>query len=158
MENSAGVVEAVKATLARGVEAIFVPGDTTVISAVDAVIAAAAKAGVPVFSVNPGAPDRGTLFDVGFDFHEVGLAAGRLAADVLAGADPATIPIRETAAVIPPRLVVNLVAAGVDRGRWRIPDDLLAQAAFVVDATGVHEHPAAVLAGPFTEAEPFRPD
>ena len=158
VENSAGVVEAVKATLARGVEAIFVPGDTTVISAVDAVIAAAAKAGVPVFSVNPGAPDRGTLFDVGFDFHEVGLAAGRLAADLLDGTDPATIPIRETAAVIPPRLVVNLVAAGVDRGRWRIPDELVAQAAFVVDAAGVHEHPAAVLAGPFTEAEPFRPD
>ncbi|NDC62553.1 MAG: hypothetical protein EBZ59_00865 [Planctomycetia bacterium] len=151
VENSAGVVEAAKATLARGAEAIFIPGDTTVMSAVDAVIAAGAKAGVPVFSVNPGVPDRGTLFDVGFDFHQVGLAAGRLAADLLDGADPATVPIRETAEVIPPRLFVNLVAPGVDRGRWRIPDDIVAQAAVVVDAEGVHERPESVLAGPFDE-------
>jgi ABC-type uncharacterized transport system substrate-binding protein len=153
VENSAGVVEAVKATLARGAEAIFVPGDTTVMNAVDAVIAAGAKAGVPVFSVNPGVPDRGTLFDVGFDFHQVGLAAGRLAADLLDGVDPATVPIRETAEVIPPRLFVNLAARGVDYGRWRIPDEIIAEAAFVIDEAGVHEKPEAVLAGPFTEAE-----
>jgi ABC-type uncharacterized transport system substrate-binding protein len=153
VENSAGVVEAVKSTLSRGAEAIFMPGDTTVMNAVDAVIAAGAKAGVPVFSVNPGVPDRGTLFDVGFDFHQVGLAAGRLAADLLDGTDPATVPIRETAEVIPPRLFVNLAARGVDYTRWRIPDDLLAQAAFVIDERGVHEKPEATLAGPFAEVE-----
>ncbi|MFM7108751.1 MAG: ABC transporter substrate-binding protein [Planctomycetaceae bacterium] len=153
VENSSGVVEAVKSTLSRGAEAIFMPGDTTVMNAVDAVIAAGAKAGVPVFSVNPGVADRGTLFDVGYDFHQVGLAAGRLTADLLDGVDPATVPIRETAQVIPPRLFVNLVATGVDRARWRIPEDLLAQAAFVIDEQGVHEKPEAVLAGPFTEAE-----
>ena len=153
VENSSGVVEAVKSTLARGAEAIFVPGDTTVMNAVDAVIAAGAKAGVPVFSVNPGVPDRGTLFDVGFDFHQVGLAAGRLAADLLDGVDPAGVPIRETAEVIPPRLFVNLVAPGVDRARWRIPADLVSQAAFLIDESGVHESPDAVLAGPFTEAQ-----
>jgi putative ABC transport system substrate-binding protein len=153
VENSAGVVEAVKATIARGAEAVFVPGDTTVVIAIDAVIAAAVKAGVPVFSVNPGRPDRGTLFDVGFDFHQVGLAAGRLAADLLDGEDPATVPIRETTDVIPPRLVVNLVAPGVDGTRWRIPEELVSQAATVVDATGVHERPEAVLAGPFTEPD-----
>ena len=153
VENSAGVVEAVKATLARGAEAIFMPGDTTVMNAVDAVIAAGAKAGVPVFSVNPGVPDRGTLFDVGFDFHQVGLAAGRLAADLLDGVDPTTVPIRETAEVIPPRLFVNLVAPGVDRTLWRVPDELLAEAVVVTDERGVHERPDAVLAGPFDEAE-----
>jgi len=153
VENSAGVVEAVKSTLARGAEAIFMPGDTTVMNAVDAVISAGAKAGVPVFSVNPGVPDRGTLFDVGFDFHQVGLAAGRLAADLLDGTDPVSVPIRETAEVIPPRLFVNLAAKGVDYARWRIPDDLIAQAAFVIDEQGVQEKPEAVFTGPFTEAE-----
>jgi putative ABC transport system substrate-binding protein len=151
VENAAAVVEAVKVTLSRGVEAMFVPGDTTVISAIDAVITASSKAGVPVFTVNPGAPDRGSLFDVGFDFHEVGLAAGRLAADLLDGVDPATIPIRETQEVIPPRLLVNTVAPGVDRVRWRIPDDILRQAAVVVDADGVHQQPGAALEGPFVE-------
>jgi 4-hydroxy-3-polyprenylbenzoate decarboxylase len=91
VENSAGVIEALQATIARGAEVIFVPGDTTIASVVESVIATAAKARIPVFSVVPGAPNRGTLFDVGFDFREVGLLAGRTAGDILAGADPATI-------------------------------------------------------------------
>jgi ABC-type uncharacterized transport system substrate-binding protein len=154
VENSSGVIEAVQATVARGAEAIFVPGDTTVASVIDSIVATAAKAGRPVFTVVPGKPDRGTLFDVGFDFREVGLLAGRTAGDLLAGTDPATIPIGETARNIQPRLTVNRVAPGADRSRWRVPDDLLAQARVVVDDRGIREQPQALLQGPFTEAEP----
>lgn len=152
VENSSGVIEAIQSTLSRGAEAVFVPGDTTVSSVMDSIIATAAKAGVPVFTVVPGAADRGTLFDVGFDFREVGLLAGRLAGDLLRGTDPATVPIGETAQVIPPRLTVNLVAPGYDTGRWRVPDDLLRQAKTVIDSTGRRDQPEAVLTGPFTEA------
>lgn len=154
VENSAGVIEAVQATIARGAEAIFVPGDTTIASVVESVIATAAKARIPVFSVVPGAADRGTLFDVGFDFREVGLLAGRTAGDILAGADPATIPIGETAREIPPRLTVNLAAPGYDRTVWRFPQELLSQAKVVIDADGRRDQPEAVLQGPFTEAAP----
>lgn len=154
VENSSGVIEAIQSTLSRGAEAVFVPGDTTVSSVIDSIIATAAKAGVPVFTVVPGAPDRGTLFDVGFDFREVGLLAGRLAGDLLRGTDPATIPIGETAQEIPPRLTVNLIAPGYDRSRWRVPDDLLRQARTVIDAAGRRDQPEAVLAGPFTEVTP----
>jgi ABC-type uncharacterized transport system substrate-binding protein len=153
VENSSGVMEAVQSTIARGAEAIFVPGDTTVISAIDSVIATAGKAGVPVFSVNPGPPDRGTLFDVGFNFREVGLVAGRLAADLLEGADPRTIPIRETSHEILPYLVLNVAARGVAADRWRVPDDLPAQARFFIDEKGRHDQPQAVLEGPFTEVK-----
>ncbi len=152
VENSSGVIEAIQSTLSRGAEAIFVPGDTTVSSVIESIIATAAKAGVPVFTVVPGAADRGTLFDVGFDFREVGLLAGRLAGDLLRGTDPATVPIGETAQEIPPRLTVNLVAPGYDRGRWRVPDELLRQAKTVIDTAGRRDQPEAVLAGPFTEA------
>lgn len=152
VENSSGVIEAIQSTLSRGAEAVFVPGDTTVSSVMDSIIATAAKAGVPVFTVVPGAADRGTLFDVGFDFREVGLLAGRLAGDLLRGTDPATVPIGETAQAIPPRLTVNLVAPGYDTGRWRVPDDLLRQAKTVIDSTGRRDQPEAVLTGPFTEA------
>jgi len=154
VENSSGVVEAIQSTLSRGAEAVFVPGDTTVSSVIDSIIAAAAKAGVPVFTVVPGSPDRGTLFDVGFDFREVGLLAGRLAGDLLRGTDPATVPIGETAREIPPRLTINLAAPGYDRARWRVPAELLRQARVVVDADGRRDQPEAKLAGPFTEAEP----
>jgi ABC-type uncharacterized transport system substrate-binding protein len=151
VENSSGVVEAVQSTIARGAEAIFIPGDTTVASVCDSVVHVAAQAGVPVFTVVPGKPDRGTLFDVGFDFREVGLLAGRLAGDLLDGRDPATVPIGDTAREITPRLTVNLVAPGVDRRVWRIPDDLLAQAKVVIEAGGRRDQSAAVLAGPFDE-------
>ena len=151
VENSSGVVEAVQSTIARGAEIVFVPGDTTVASACDSVVAAAGKAGVPVFTLVPGRPDRGTFVDVGFDFREVGLLAGRLAGDLLDGLDPATVPIGETAREIPPRLTVNLLAPGADPAVWRVPDDLLAQAKVVIDAAGRRDQPAAVLAGPFDE-------
>lgn len=154
VENSSGVIEAIQSTLSRGAEAVFVPGDTTVSSVMDSIVATAAKAGVPVFTVVPGKPDRGTLFDVGFDFREVGLLAGRLAGDLLGGTDPTTIPIGETAQEIPPRLTINLAAPGYDRSRWRVPGDILAQAKTVIDTSGRRDQPEATLAGPFTEAPP----
>ena len=153
VENSSGVIEAIQSTLSRGAEAVFVPGDTTVSSVIDSIVVTAAKAGVPVFTVVPGRPERGTLFDVGFDFREVGLLAGRLAGDLLGGKDPATVPIGETSREIPPRLTINLVAPGYDRERWRVPDELLGQAKVVIDGMGRHDQPSAVLAGPFTEAD-----
>ena len=154
VENSSGVIEAVQSTIARGAEAIFVPGDTTVVSAVDSVIATAGKAGIPVFSVNPGAPDRGTLFDGGFNFREVGLVAGRLAADLLSGTDPKTVPIRETAHEIPPYLVLNLATKAAAPDRWQVSDDLKPQARYLIDHSGRHDQPDAVFEGPFDEAPP----
>jgi len=154
VENSSGVIEAVQATIGRGAEAIFVPGDTTVVSTIESVIATAAKSDVPVFSVNPGVPDRGTLFDVGFNFREVGLVAGRLAADLLSGTDPKTVPIRETTHEIPPYLVLNLATAAAGPDRWQAPEDLKTQARYLIDQAGRHAQPEAVLAGPFDEPPP----
>jgi putative ABC transport system substrate-binding protein len=151
VENSSGVVEAIQSTISRGAEVIFIPGDTTISSVTDSVVATAAKAGLPLFSVTPAAPDRGTLFDVGFDFHEVGLLAGRLAGDLLAGEDPTAIPIGETAQQIPPRLTVNLEAPGYDRSRWRFPPAILEQAKVVIGPDGRRDQPQAVLQGPFDE-------
>jgi len=154
VENSSGVIEAVQSTISRGAEAIFAPGDTTVISAIDSVIATARKADIPVFSVNPGPPDRGTLFDVGFNFREVGLVAGRLAADLLSGTEPKTVPIRETAQEIPPYFVLNLAVAAACRDSWLAPEDLRPQARYLIDGQGRHDQPDAVLKGPFEEAAP----
>lgn len=151
VENSSGVVEAIQSTISRGAEVIFIPGDTTISSVTDSVVATAAKAGLPVFSVTPAAADRGTLFDVGFDFHEVGLLAGRVAGDLLAGGDPAAIPIGETARQIPPRLTVNLEAPGYDRSRWQFPPAILEQAKVVIGPDGRRDQPQAVLQGPFDE-------
>ena len=65
VDNSAGVLEAAHSVIARGHQAIWVGGDVSVSAAIDTVVAAARKAGIPVFSITPGKSDRGTLFDVG---------------------------------------------------------------------------------------------
>jgi putative tryptophan/tyrosine transport system substrate-binding protein len=151
VENSSGVMEAIQSTIARGAEAIFIPGDTTIGSVAESVVVTAGRGGIPVFSVTPGRPDRGTLFDVGFDFHEVGLLAGRVAGDLLAGTDPATVPIGETSTMIPPRLTVDLDAPGYDRAVWRVPEAILRQARVVIGPDGRRDQPDAVLEGPFDE-------
>jgi putative ABC transport system substrate-binding protein len=137
VNNSADVQEAAQSLVGRGARAIWVGGDATVLSALDSVLAVARKASIPVFSILPGKPERGTLFDVGVDFFEVGRRTGILAADVLSGADPASLPIVDVLDRVPRRLLINQQALRDLTDTWRIPDALLRQAEVVVDEQGV---------------------
>jgi putative ABC transport system substrate-binding protein len=94
------------------------------------------KAGIPVFSITPGKPDRGTLFDYGADFYQIGKQTGELAVRVLRGADPSQIPITYQ---VPELLVVNTQALEGLRDSWRVPDDVRRRADVVVDGTGIHQ-------------------
>jgi ABC-type uncharacterized transport system substrate-binding protein len=143
VDNSSAVSEAVNSLLSRDAQAILISADNTVISAVGTVIAVAARQNVPVFSVLPGVPDRGTLFDVGPNFYEVGRLGGDLVADVLEGADMTAIPIRDVLDVVPTFLSVNTTAVRNLRERWRVPPDLVATADVFVDESGVHRKAAA---------------
>ena len=147
-DSSSAVADAVNALIARNAQVIWVPGDNTIAAAVDTVIATARRARVPVFSVLPGAPDRGTLFDAGFDFVEVGRQAGLLAADVIDGADMTSIPIRDVIELVPAFLSINTTVLEGLRESWRVPDDLLAAASVVVDASGIHRRNATTSARP----------
>jgi putative tryptophan/tyrosine transport system substrate-binding protein len=137
-DNSAGVLEATQSLIGRGAQAIWAGGDVTISQALDSVIATVRKAGIPVFSITPGKPDRGTLFDVGANFYECGQLTGILAADVLKGADPASIPIKDVLQMVRRRLVVNRRALDGLKG-WSIPDDIVRRADVVVDQDGVRE-------------------
>jgi ABC-type uncharacterized transport system substrate-binding protein len=139
VENTSAVMEAVQSLASRGAQALFVGGDNTMMSAMGSAIDAARKARIGVFTIAPGAADRGTLIDVGLDFRELGRLTGYLAADVLAGANLATIPVRDVLDQVPRRLIVNMEAARGLREVWTIPPDVLATATVVVDGTGVHE-------------------
>jgi ABC-type uncharacterized transport system substrate-binding protein len=141
VDNTAGVGEAIGSLLARDAQAIWVGGDNTVIAAVGLVISTAQRAHVPVFTILPGAPDRGTLFDAGPDFYQVGRQGGLLAADVLAGADIERMPIRDVQDVVPPYLSVNTKALKGLKESWRVPDDIVADANVVVDDAGIRRKP-----------------
>jgi len=139
VDSSAAVTEAIQSLVSRGAQMIWVGGDSTVTATLPSVIATARAARVPVVTITPGAPDRGTLIDVGLDFHELGRLGGLLASRVLKGEDPATIPIRDVQAEVPRRLVVNRLALSGLKDGWQLPSDVVARATVVVDSLGVHD-------------------
>lgn len=133
VENTAGVREAIQSLIGRGVQAVWVGGDVVVSSAIDTVIATCRQARIPVFSQLPGNPERGTLFDIGFDYYQAGRVCGELAADVLKGADMTAIPIRDVHELVPRRLLINRRALQGLKDPWQLPDDLRRKADVVVD-------------------------
>lgn len=146
-DNASAVSEALRSLYVRGAQAIWVGGDNTVIAAIGSVIASCQRRRLPVFTILPGAPDRGTLFDVGPNFHQVGRLGGLLAADVLAGETMARIPIRDVEDLVPPYLSVNTKVIKNLKDPWRVPDKVLADANVVVDDSGVHRREPAGSSG-----------
>ena len=133
IENSSGVFEAASSLVSKGVQALWVGGDLTVIVAFDAVQRSADNGKIPVFTNIPPLTKRGALFDLGANYHEVGRKAGLLAGQVLQGTDPTTIPVTNMA---PEKLILNPPALTGLRESWKIPGDLLAQADTVMDSGG----------------------
>jgi putative ABC transport system substrate-binding protein len=140
VENSNSVLEAEDALVARRAEALWIGGDVTVSIAADSVVSVGRRAHIPVFSITPGQPDRGTLFDYGADFYQIGIKTGELASRILRGADPAQIPITNE---IPISFVVNTKALEHCNNQWHIPDDILRRASIVVDDQGIHDRTVA---------------
>lgn len=143
VDTTSAVHEAISSLLARGAQAIWVGGDNTVNAAMGSVVGPAQRAGVPVFTILPGIPDRGTLFDVGPDFYQVGRQGGLLVADVLSGQDMAAIPIRDVLNLVPPFLSINTRALKGLKEPWRVPPELAAEATVLVDERGTHRKDAA---------------
>lgn len=136
VENSNAVLEAEDSLVSRGAEALWIGGDVTVSVAAESVIGVGKRAHIPVFSITPGKPERGTLFDYGADFYQIGKQTGDLAARILRGADPTQIPITNQ---VPINFVVNTTATRGLKQRWTVPDDVLRRATIVVDESGIHK-------------------
>ncbi|WP_309380400.1 ABC transporter substrate-binding protein [Cerasicoccus frondis] len=130
-ENSTAVGEATAALVARGVEAIWVPGDVTVIVAMDVLVGAAGN--VPVFTVIPPNVERGALFDIGANYRMVGEHTGLLAGDILNGRDPASVEIVN---YMPELLMINAQALNKAKGKWKIPAELKDNAQLYIDKDG----------------------
>jgi ABC-type uncharacterized transport system substrate-binding protein len=142
VDNSSGVFEAASSLVARGVQAIWVGGDVTVMVAFEALVTAARDGRIPVFTNMPPQAERGALFDVGANYFEVGRLTGLLGAQALRGLDLSTVPIRN---MVPERLVINQSVLNGLRDFWTLPSQVLARADTVIDEQGVkHERAAAV--------------
>ncbi|MBP2304116.1 ABC transporter substrate-binding protein [Azospirillum melinis] len=74
-------------------DAVYIPLDNTVVSALESVIAVGQQAKLPIFSADTDSVARGTVASVGFDYFQVGKQTGAIVARVLKGEKPGDIPV-----------------------------------------------------------------
>ena len=109
------------------VDAIYVPTDSTVVSALESVVKVSLSGKVPLFTAETAGVNRGALASIGLDWTEVGNDTGRIAARVLKGEKPGDIAIASASRV---SLRINAKTAksiGVE-----ISPELVAQAVQIV--------------------------
>jgi putative ABC transport system substrate-binding protein len=87
------VTTAMQQLVSNGVDAVFVPLDNTVLSAMDAVLKIAFQHNIPVFSSDSDSVAQGALISSGYTHFDTGYKAGEIAAQVLEGANPGDLPI-----------------------------------------------------------------
>src|SRR5699024_5010112 len=73
-------------------DAIYVPTDNTIVSAVEAVVKVGRAADIPVFSADTNSVTRGAAAAIGFSYYDIGRQTGALVARILEGEDAGTIP------------------------------------------------------------------
>jgi putative tryptophan/tyrosine transport system substrate-binding protein len=91
--KSADVQTAARALLGR-VEALYVPTDNTVISAIEGIIKIAEQADIPVIAGDTDSVKRGAVAALGFNYYEVGRQTGNMVIQILNGAKPTDIPVQ----------------------------------------------------------------
>lgn len=138
VENTAAVNESIASLVSRDVDVLWVGGDVTVLGAFDLVAKAAKNARIPVCTCMPGNALKGALFDLGANYYEVGREIGRLASQVLGGAEISKLPVTMS---IPPKLFLNKLALAGLRDDWAFPPEVFSRADATIDELGQHQKP-----------------
>ncbi len=112
--NSSGVYQAAQSLIGK-CQAIYVPLDNTVVSALESVIKVSTEQKLPLFSSDTESVGRGTIAALAIDYYQMGRQTATMAKKILIdGAKPADMPV-ETLNDL--ELMVNVKAAksmGVD--------------------------------------------
>ena len=121
--NSSNDVQTSAQALVGRVQAVYMPQDNTVVSAFDALVKVTRDAKLPLFVSDGESVKRGAIATVGNDEYQNGLQAAKMAARILNGEKPGSIPPEQTSVR---GIIVNAKAAaayGV-----KIPDAVLKSA------------------------------
>ncbi len=125
--KSADVQAAARALVGK-VDALYVPTDNTVVSALEAIVAVAEQNKLPFYTADTDSVARGAMASIGFNYYDVGKQAARMVVRVLKGEKPADIAVEFAAGT---DLVVNKKAAaamGVT-----LPEAVVARAGKVIE-------------------------
>ena len=125
--KSSEVQGATRALIGR-VDAIYIPTDNTIVSALEAAVGVAEEAKVPLYSGDTDSVARGALASVSFNYFDVGRQTGAIVARVLKGEKPADIPVT---VAVGSDLVINKKAA--EKMGVTFSDDLVKRATKVIE-------------------------
>lgn len=124
--NTSEVAEAARSLIAKGVEAIWIGGDTVAIASASLIINLAKQVKIPVFTNDPTDADRGALFGIGADYYTVGVLTAEMGIEVLKGKNPQEIAITNQ---VPEVLLVNADVLKDLSARFALTPELEAQIA-----------------------------
>ncbi len=125
--KSAEVQGAARALVGKA-DAIYVPTDNTIISALEGAVAVAEESKLPLFTADTDSVSRGSLAALGFNYHDVGKQTGEIVVRILKGENAGDIPVRVAAGS---DLVVNKAAA--EKMGVTLPESVLKRANNVIE-------------------------
>ena len=105
--KSAEVQGAARALVGRA-DAIYIPTDNTIISALEGAVAVAEEAKLPLFTADTDSVSRGAIAALGFNYKDVGRQTGEVVVRILKGENPGDIAVKVAAGT---DLVINKSAA-----------------------------------------------
>lgn len=108
VSKSSDVYQAVKSLVGR-VDAVFIPTDNTVVSALESAVKVCAQAKLALFCADVDSVARGAVAAMGFDYYQHGRQTGAMAGRIFAGAVPGEMPVESQQEL---ELHLNLAAAG----------------------------------------------
>lgn len=126
--SASSEVDGAARSLVGAVDAIYVPTDNTVVSALESVIQVGQDNKLPVFVGDTDSVERGAIAGISFDYYDVGRQTGDMVVKVLKGTKAGDLPVEFVDAV---QLFVNPGAAaamGVT-----IPNEVLERADQVIE-------------------------
>ena len=122
--NTSEVLQAAQ-SLVGNVQAIYVPTDNTAVQAIASILQVAEENSILVVAGEGDSVQSGAVATVGINYYSLGQETGKMAAQILEGADPATMAVVK-GMDLGVSYTVNLAAAA--RMGVEIPEDILAEA------------------------------
>jgi putative ABC transport system substrate-binding protein len=90
--KTADVYQAAKSLVGRA-DAVFIPTDNTIVSALESVIKVGVQNKMPIFAADVDSVKRGAVAAMGFDYYKHGYQTGAMAEKILNGTKPEDIPV-----------------------------------------------------------------
>lgn len=125
--KSAEVQGAARALVGRA-DAIYIPTDNTIISALEGAVAVAEEGKLPLFTADTDSVSRGAIAALGFNYKDVGKQTGEIVVRILKGENPGDIPVKVAAGT---DLVVNKAAAA--KMGVTLPEAVVGRATHVIE-------------------------